>query len=57
MHLTLLKLDLSLSKDTLKRERKKKKKKQVTDWEVIVAKPNESISKTQTSFTSQKDNL
>ena len=52
MHLTLLKLDLSLSKDTLKRERKKKKK-QVTDWEVIVAKPNESISKTQTSFTSQ----
>ena len=53
MHLTLLKLDLSLSKDTLEREREKKKKKQVTDWEVIVAKPNESISKTQTSFTSQ----
>ena len=54
MHLTLLKLDLSLSKDTLKREREREKKKSKSQtWEVIVAKTNEPISKTQASFTSQ----
>ena len=53
MHLTLLKLDLSLSKDTLKRERERERESKSQTWEVIVAKTNEPISITQASFTSQ----